>query len=153
MSIRMLQDLAPDVAPEVVPDVEADEAIKRPVLGGWPSVGLLIGSVDGAGWPWTTIEYRTDQAYRWIQVLGTPDWMTLEVGGGRNVYRGGHAGQQRGARVSMPPECRWWVPVVWENQTFTAGEAYQIARPYLLCGPLPGACSLEETLYLRHRHT
>lgn len=163
MSMLMPVDLAPNVAPEVVPEAEADEEItlwwnanhhytKQPVRGGWPTVRLLIGSVDGNGWPWTTVEYRTDHAYRWIQVLGTPDRMTLEVGGDGDVYRVGHAGQDRGARVPMPPECQWWVPAIWTTQTLTADEAYQIARPYLACGLLPEECSLEEILYRLHRN-
>lgn len=124
---------------------------KERVRGGWPTVRLLIGSVDGAGWPWTTIEYRTDRAYRWIQVLGTPTCMTLELGGGRNVYRVGRAAQARGARVPMPQECQWWVVAVWDNQIFTADEAYRIARTYLARALLADEWSLEEIFYLRHR--
>ena len=154
----MLQDLAPEVVPEVEAGEEAElwwnanhQGVVQPVRGGWLTVRLLIGSVDGVGWPWTAIEYRTDHAYRWIQVLGTPDRMTLEVGGGKSAYRVGRAAQPRGARASMPQECQWWVLAVWDNQTFTADEAYQIARTYLSRGLLADKWSLEEILYLRHR--
>jgi hypothetical protein len=121
------------------------------VRGGWLTVRLLIGSVDGAGWPWTTIENRTDQTCRWIQVLGTPDRLTLEIGGDGYVYRVGHAEQGRGSRVPMPQECQWWVPAIWDNQVLTADQAYQIAKRFLSCGLLAQACSIEEITYLEHR--
>jgi hypothetical protein len=81
----------------------------QPVRGGWPAVRMLIGSVDGDQWPWTRIEMDTEEIYRWVQVLGTPESMTVEIGGGEYAFRIGRAHVSPGAPVVLPLECQWWV--------------------------------------------
>ena len=86
--------------------------------------------------PWTRIEVDTDDLYRWVQVLGTSESMTVEIGGGDDAFRIGHARAPRGAPVVLPRECQWWVPVVWEHQTFIADKAILITQKYLANGRL-----------------
>ena len=117
--------------------------VVQPVRGGWPTVRMLIGSIDGDQWPWTRIVVDTDDVYRWVQVLGTPESMTVEIGGGDDAFRIGRASTPRGAPVILPLECQWWVPVVWERQIFTADEATLITREYLTSGVLPHHFDLE----------
>ncbi len=124
----------------------------QPVRGGWPTVRMLIGSIDGDGWPWTKIEVDTDHIYRWVQVLGTPESMTVEIGGGDDAFRIGRARAPRGAPVVLPRECQWWVPVVWEHQIFTADEAALITREYLTNGGLSRHFDLELVTSRRHRN-
>ncbi len=123
-----------------------------PVCGGWPTVRMLIGSVDGHEWPWTGITLNTPDVYRWVQVLGTAHKMTLEIGDTTNFWRIGHAHQPHGNPVEMPPKCQWWVTWVWANQTFTANEAYTIARRYLSTGLIDSStCSMETLNETKHR--
>ena len=121
-------------------------------MGGWPTVRLLIGSIDGDGWPWTRIEVDTDDIYRWVQVLGTSEGMTVEIGGGDDAFRIGHVRAVRGAPVVLPRECQWWVPIIWEHQTFTADEAALIAREYLISGVLSRHFDLELVKSTRNRN-
>jgi hypothetical protein len=108
--------------------------VVQPVCGGWLTVRMLIGSIDGDQWPWTRILVDADEIYRWVQVLGTPESMTVEIGGEDDAFRIGHARTPRGAPVVLPRECQWWVPIVWEHQSFTADEALLITREYLTNG-------------------
>jgi len=126
--------------------------VAQPVRGGWPTVRMLIGSIDGDQWPWTRIVVDTDDIYRWVQVLGTPESMTVEVGGGDDAFRIGRAGATCGAPVVLPRECQWWVPVVWEHQIFTADEAALIAQEYLTSGVLSRHFELELVESTRNRN-
>ena len=126
--------------------------VVQPVRGGWPTVRILIGSIDGDQWPWTRIELDTDDDYRWVQVLGTSESMTVEIGGGDDAFRISRAHTSRGAPVILPCECQWWVPVVWEHQTFTADEAIRVAREYLVNGWLSRHFDLELVKSTRNRN-
>ena len=126
--------------------------VVQPVLGGWPTVRLLVGSVDGDQWPWTRIEVDTDDIYRWVQVLGTSESMTVEIGGGDDAFRIGRARAPRGAPVVLPRECQWWVPIIWEHQTFTADEATLIAQEYLISGVLSRHFDLELVTSKKNRN-
>lgn len=124
----------------------------RLVRGGWPTVRMLLGSIDGDSWPWTGVSLDTGTCYRWIQVLGTPDRMTVEVGSPEQVWRVGWAGRPCGQRVELPLPCQWWVTWVWENQLLTADQAFAVARAYLRTGHLDGVFwSLEILAERRHR--
>ena len=126
--------------------------VVQPVRGGWPTVRMLIGSIDGDQWPWTRIEVDTDDIYRWVQVLGTSERMTVEIGGGDDAFRIGRARTPRGAPVVLPFECQWWVPVVWERQIFTADEATRVTREYLTNGWLSCHFDLELVTSTRNRN-
>lgn len=126
--------------------------VVQPVRGGWPTVRMLIGSIDGDQWPWTRIVVDTDDIYRWVQVLGIPESMTIEIGGGDDAFRIGRARSPRGAPVVLPRECQWWVPVVWEHQIFTADEATLIAKEYLTGGVLSRHFDLELVTSTRNRN-
>lgn len=123
-----------------------------PVLGGWLTVRMLIGSIDGNQWPWTGITLDTSTTSRWAQVLGTPQKLTLEIGSADEFWRVGHAHRLHGSPIEMPTECQWWVTWIWANQTFTADEAYRIARHYLLTGLVdPGLWTTELLHETKHR--
>jgi hypothetical protein len=126
--------------------------VVQPVRGGWPTVRMLIGSIDGDQWPWTKIELDTDDIYRWVQVLGTPESMTVEIGGGDDAFRVGRARTPRGTPVVLPRECQWWVPIIWEHQTFTADEAIIVTREYLVNGWLSRHFDLELVTSTRNRN-
>ena len=113
------------------------------VRGGWRTVRMLIGSLDGDWWPWTWIAASTARNGPWVQVLGTPEAMTIEIGGFGNALRVGRAGAPSGTPLVLPPECRYWVPKVEGNQSFTADEATAIAREYLTEGWLSQDYDLE----------
>ena len=125
---------------------------ERLVRGGWSTVRMLLGSVDGNQWPWTGITLDTESATRWAQVLGTPQKLTLEIGSGNDFWRLGHAHQPPGHPIEMPPGCQWWVTWVWSHQIFTADEAYGVTRQYLTTGLVDaGSWSMEELHETRHR--
>lgn len=114
------------------------------VRGGWRTVRMLIGSVDGDRWPWTWIAGSTVRSGPWVQVLGTSEAMTVEIGGFGDVLRVGRAGAPHRARLMLPLECRHWVPQIAVNQSFTADEATAITREYLTEGWLSPDYDLEQ---------
>lgn len=103
----------------------------RPVRGGWEAARALVSSINGADWPWTCIDLGFPAPF--FQVLGTADQCLLELGApdmpAHTVYR---KNTESIGWVGMPSECAYWVGAIRSEEVFTAGEAFDEGRRWLL---------------------
>lgn len=141
----------PDVVP--LPDLEHShlwdwmaDHLDGPesVTGGLSQVRVLVRAIDGAGWPWTTVNCPV--THRSFQVLGTFDACVLEVGHSgpmRMVARAGAPSHWR----EMPEGAQHWVRRARATELFTAAEAAEIGLNHMCGRPLP------EGMELRTVHT
>lgn len=152
--VSLLLDLGSDIrvdlttvtAPETAPRLEwaANHSTGwRPVVGGWPTLRMLCGALDGAGWPWLIVDNRDTGCS--VQMLGTAEECLVEVARPGDRYRMVfRLAGQRGGWHPLPRECRFWVAGLYDDEGFTAAEASAIAVDWLRDGRLADDFGLRE---------
>lgn len=118
------------------------------MVGGWRQVRLLVGALDGNGWPWATIE-RVDTD-RWFQTLGAADACVLELGSFGATAPVYSSESLAFGWAELPAECAYWFPAIRSDELLTADEASGVGMRWLL-EPW-GAWGLRPSHFTPHRH-